>query len=59
MNTKRFTLALIAALALGAVAFAAARTTVGLEGLVGFGAVVALVAVAVVDYRAALPKALR
>lgn len=57
MNTKRITLALIvAALAVAALAVAAARTTVGLDGLIGFGAVIALIAVAATDYRVTLPR---
>lgn len=52
MNTKRITFAIItAALVAALVAVAAARATVGVDGLIGFGAVVALIAVAAADYR--------
>ena len=57
MNTKRITLALtVTALAVVTLVIAAARTAVGFDGLIGFGAVIALIAVAATDYRVALPR---
>jgi hypothetical protein len=52
MNTTRITFALIVAglLALAAVV-ANVRTPVGVDTVIGFGAVIALIAVAVIDYR--------
>jgi hypothetical protein len=52
MNTKNIALALaVPALLVAAVAVVAVRLAVGVDGLIGFGAVAALVAVAVTDYR--------
>lgn len=52
MNTKRITFALIAAgLVAAAAAVANVRTPVGVDAVIGFGAVIALIAVAVIDYR--------
>ncbi len=52
MNTKRITFALITVAALAAVvAVAANRPAVGVDGLIGYGAVIALIAMAVADYR--------
>lgn len=57
MNTKRITFALIAAvLVTVAVAVASVRFAVGVEGLFGFVAVVALIAVAATDYRLTAPR---
>lgn len=57
MNTKRITLTLtVAILAVATLAIAAAHTAVGVDGLIGFGAVIALIAVAATDYRNALPR---
>ena len=52
MKTNRFTFALIAGglTAAAAVAVAFARTTVDVDGVVGYGAVIALVAFALLDY---------
>lgn len=59
MNTTRITLALtVAALAVATLVIAATRTAVGLDGLIGFGAVIALIAVAAIDYKVALPRVL-
>lgn len=58
MNTKRITFALIAAVFVTAVvAVASVRFAVGVEGLFGFGAVVALIGVALTDYRFVAPRA--
>lgn len=52
MNTNRFTFAIIAAaLAVVAVAVANVRLPVGVDGVIGFGAVIALLALAAADYR--------
>ena len=52
MKTNRITFALIAGglTAAAAVAVAVARAAVGVDGLVGYGAVIALVAFAALDY---------
>jgi hypothetical protein len=52
MKTNRLTFALIAGglLAVAAVAVAVGRTLVDVDGVVGYGAVVALVAFAALDY---------
>jgi hypothetical protein len=52
MKTNRFTFALLAGglAAAAAVAVVVARAAVGVDGLVGYGAVTALVAFAVLDY---------
>ena len=51
MKTNRFTFALIAGgLTAAAVAVAVARAAVGVDVLVGYGAVIALVAFAALDY---------
>ena len=52
MNTKRITFAIIAAaIAAVAVALANVRTAVSVEGFIGYGAVIALLALAAADYR--------
>jgi UDP-N-acetylmuramyl pentapeptide phosphotransferase/UDP-N-acetylglucosamine-1-phosphate transferase len=52
MNTKRITFALIAAATFAVVvAVAALRFAVGIDGLIGYGAVIALIAMAAVEYR--------
>lgn len=60
MITKRLTFALIAvAFVAAAVVVAAAKNLVGLDGLIGIGAVVSLIGVAAIDYRSTLPRVLR
>jgi len=57
MTTKRITFALIAAVLVAAAgAVASVRLAVGVEGLFGFGAVMALIAVALTDYRFTAPR---
>lgn len=52
MNTNRPTYALIAAALVAlAVAVVAARTAVGFDAVIGFGAVVAVLTIALADYR--------
>lgn len=52
MNTNRLTFALIAAVLVAlAVAVVAARTAVGLDAVIGFGAVVAVLTIALTEYR--------
>jgi hypothetical protein len=52
MNTKRVTFAVAAVGLLAAVAVVAGtRLAVGLDGIIGYGAVVALIALALTDYR--------
>lgn len=58
MNTKRITFALIAAAFVAAVvAVASVRFAVGVDGLFGFGAAVALIVVALTDYGFVAPRA--
>jgi hypothetical protein len=57
MNTTRITYALIAtAIAVVALAVANVRTTVDVDGLIGFGAVLAILALAAADYRFAVRR---
>ncbi len=52
MNTKRITFALIAvAVAAIAVAVANVRPVVGADSVIGYGAVIAMLALAALDYR--------
>jgi hypothetical protein len=53
MKTNRFTYALIAAVLVAAAAVVAfVRPTVGVDGVIGYGAALALVGLAAIDYRA-------